>query len=121
MSEDKVFDIEAALERVEKDGELLVELYEIFFEDFEEQMNSLHEAIEVGKRGTVENITHSLKSALGNLGAMACFKAALALEKAGREGDTETWPALAKELQVQANEFRAVFSAKREEISSISG
>jgi HPt (histidine-containing phosphotransfer) domain-containing protein len=91
MNEFPVFDRTAAFERIDNDGEFYKELVSIFFEDYPQAQKTLNN----DDTATEELIAvaHSLKSALGNIGAMQAFAAAKTLEdalrQAGRSSETQ--------------------------------
>lgn len=114
--EDKVFDINGTLARVENDVPLLFELVEVFFEDYEPQIQTLEQAISSNQAKSVESIAHSLKSALGNLGANRAFNTAAQLEKAGRNKDNTDWASLFSTLKLEVDKYKAEFEAVRTEL-----
>ena len=84
MDENVVFDVEAALNRVEGDEALYRELVELFLSDYENTLAAISGALHDGNHTQVERSAHSIKSSLGNLGAMKAQSAAFKLELAGR-------------------------------------
>jgi HPt (histidine-containing phosphotransfer) domain-containing protein len=82
-----VFDKDAVMERVDGDTELLFSLIEILESDLREKLPAIGAALDAGDMKTASETAHSLKSALGNLGAMVAHGIALSLERAGRDGN----------------------------------
>lgn len=100
MSEAAVFDKEGALDRVEGDTELFFELVGVFLEEYPKTLAKLSEAVSNNDAKAVESEAHSVKSALGNVGAMTSHALAFELEKAGRNGELSS----ANELLAQLKE-----------------
>jgi signal transduction histidine kinase/CheY-like chemotaxis protein/HPt (histidine-containing phosphotransfer) domain-containing protein len=88
-------DLATALEAVEGDRELLLELGRVFAEDCPGRLRGLRAAILDGDAGRVERAAHALKGALATFGAGAAHRAAAALETLGRAGTlADAMPAL---------------------------
>ena len=85
----KFFDAEEAFERVDNDKELFFELVDMFFEDYEDSLKGVQEAADNKEARHLEERSHSMKSALGNLGAMKGFYDAKFLEFAGKNENFE--------------------------------
>jgi HPt (histidine-containing phosphotransfer) domain-containing protein len=86
MSEE-IIDLKDVMERVQGDRELLVELLDIYQEDFVGKRQALHEAIDRGDIAKIKEIAHSMKGASGNISAKPLHAACLKLEMLAREGD----------------------------------
>ena len=114
MKEAEDFDLNGALERVDQDKELFFELFEMFFEDYEAQAAAIRESIEQSSGKGLEESAHSIKSALGNIGAMKAFEMAYTLEKIGRseslDGASEKFDELIKLIEtyrLKVEQFKA--------------
>ncbi|HEY3329582.1 MAG TPA: response regulator [Capsulimonadaceae bacterium] len=83
----EVFDSHAALDRVEGDQELLLELIELFFEQSPGLKAEIEEAVEKRDSKALQNAAHSLKGSTANFAATAAYEAALRLEMMGRGND----------------------------------
>jgi HPt (histidine-containing phosphotransfer) domain-containing protein len=105
-----VFDKDAVLERVDGDLELLFSLIDILEDDLREKLPSIRSALDAGELQRVSETAHSLKSALGNLGAMTAHGAALALEKSGRTRDVDLARADFAKLETASAEFLVEFN-----------
>lgn len=79
-----------ALDRVGGDEELLVEVAQLFIEDYPNSVGEIEEALRSGDAKKLERAAHSLKGAASNFGADPVVKSALALEVAGRSGNLST-------------------------------
>jgi HPt (histidine-containing phosphotransfer) domain-containing protein len=109
MPELKVIDMDDAMNRVDHDRELYTELVQVFFEEYDSQIKSLEDAVTQRDINRIGAVAHSLKSALGNIGARSSQALALALEKAaksseGRSGD------LVQDLKTEVERARAELS-----------
>lgn len=66
-----ILDLKDVLERVQDDRELLMELLDIFVEDYTEKRGILDTLIKENDAEEVRNIAHSIKGAAGNISAKA--------------------------------------------------
>jgi HPt (histidine-containing phosphotransfer) domain-containing protein len=106
MSQPKIFDAQEALERVDNDLKLFSELVNIFFGEYPPSFARLKEAVESRNPRQIEEAAHSLKSALGNIGAMNAFHTAYLLEQAGRDGNLDRTAELVNMLNTNVEIFR---------------
>ncbi len=83
----EIFDLEALMERVFGDKELLNELIGIYIKDTPGYIGSLHQALAKKDLPEMQRLAHTLKGSSGNLGAVRMQKIALEIEKACKEGD----------------------------------
>lgn len=82
-----VFDVTAALERIEFDRELLTELAGTFFDECPRLVADARDAVSRRDARALERAAHTLKGSVSNFCAKASFDAASALEAMGREND----------------------------------
>lgn len=101
-----VFDEAAALDRVEGDGDLFLELTDLFFAQYAEALPALGAAVGASAAQQIERLAHSIKSACGNVGAMRAFETAHQLEKAGLSGAVGSAPGLLSRLESDLREYR---------------
>jgi PAS domain S-box-containing protein len=87
LEEIEVFDSHAALDRVEGDQELLLELIQLFFEQSPGLMIEIEDAVANKDAKRLQNAAHSLKGSSGNFAATAAYEASLRLEMMGRAND----------------------------------
>jgi two-component system sensor histidine kinase/response regulator len=87
ISEDKVFDIEAALARIDGDRELLIEVAGLFRRDCPKIVEDIRSAITRCDTRTLEREAHKLKGSVGALCAQPAFAVAQQLEAIGKRGD----------------------------------
>lgn len=81
------FDIDAALQHVEGDRELLDEPIGIFSEECPKLMNAIQNAIRAGDLQVLERAAHSLKGSAANLCAIHVTRPTAELEESARAGD----------------------------------
>lgn len=105
MEDLPVFDRAGVVNRVESDMDLLRELVEIFLSEYEEHLETIRYSIHEKDAYRLNRESHSIKSALGNLGGMRAHKAAFALENAGREDKFEETPVLFEGLKAEIQDF----------------
>jgi CheY-like chemotaxis protein len=80
------FNLQAALERVEGDRDLLNEMATLFLAEYPRFVQQLHQAIAENDPATVSYAAHTLKGSVGNFVDEETAAAAFLLEKMGREG-----------------------------------
>ena len=87
MENNKAFDKDELLERVDGEKEFLAELIEIFINDIPEQLSEIQKAVDNRNSEELEKSAHKLKGAISNFEEKAAFEAALQLEMMGRKTD----------------------------------
>ena len=80
------FDLQAALDRVEGDRDLLGEMATIFLEEYPRFVQQMRQAIADNDSATLCHAAHTLRGSVGNFVATDAAAAALVLENLGREG-----------------------------------
>ena len=91
------FNLQAALDRVEGDRDLLSEMATLFLAEYPRFVQQLHQAIADHDTATVNYAAHTLKGSVGNFVDEEAAAAAFILEKMGREGElTQAAVALAQ-------------------------
>ncbi len=83
----EILDLNEFLERVQDDKELLLELIDIFSEDYAIKRKLLQEAVEQDNFEEIKSISHSLKGASGNISAITLRKIFLDFEEMGKASD----------------------------------
>jgi len=86
----KAIDIDDVLERVQDDQELLVELLDIFQEDYGQKRVSLGDYVEAGDYEQIKNTIHSLKGAAGNISAVDVHATCAHIEHLAEKQDVES-------------------------------
>jgi HPt (histidine-containing phosphotransfer) domain-containing protein len=77
----------AALQRVDGDVELLIELVEVFFQDYPDHLSCLMQALAQHDFTGVRKTAHTLKGSLGYLGAWQGEQLARDIEQASQSAD----------------------------------
>ncbi len=80
-------DVIQLLDRIDDDRAFLAELIEIFRHEYPENLQAAQHAIETQNAQNLQRASHTLKGALGNLGATSGLALAGELETAGRTND----------------------------------
>ena len=70
----QVLDLADVLERVQGDKQLLLELLDIFTEDYQKKIKLLDKSIKDNDYGQTHSLAHSLKGAAGNIAAKALYE-----------------------------------------------
>ena len=96
------FDYESALERVEGDRELLLNMLGLYLESSVKLTALIHDTMRNQDARGLERAAHTVKGAVGTLSAQRAFDAAHNLETAAKSGDfdqaRQAWTALDGEL-----------------------
>ena len=112
---DNVFDLQEFMERVQNDKELLLELLDIFTEDYKTKRQLLGEAIEKNDYEQVRSIAHSLKGATGNISAKALRETLMQIEDMAKRENLSGIDNLLVILDSQYGEFQGRIEAVRGE------
>jgi len=81
------WDVEAALQSVDGDRELLVEMAELFLEESGRLLEEAGQAIQAGSASGLHHSAHTLKGSVANFAAEEAREASLQLEMMGRSGN----------------------------------
>ena len=109
-------DLDAALEVVGGDRELLHEAVELFFEqDYPRQLTALREGLDRQDARAVKRAAHGIKGALRSFGGQVASDVALRLEMMGREGDFSGAQGAVEELEAEVGRFAAFFEGGNDE------
>jgi HPt (histidine-containing phosphotransfer) domain-containing protein len=103
-----IFDQAGAMDRVAYDKDLLVELFDIAFQDADERLITIENAISSGNAKALAEAAHAMKSAFGNIGAMSCHAAAFNLENKGKSGSMEGSSELLEDFKNQLILFKRI-------------
>jgi two-component system sensor histidine kinase/response regulator len=107
-------DLAAALRAVDGDRELLQELMEVFLAESPSQLATLRMALHHGDPRRLEGIAHSLKGALGAVGAMRAQELAQRLEAPGRADQLDGAPSLVQQLDTELARLAAFWAQASE-------
>jgi HPt (histidine-containing phosphotransfer) domain-containing protein len=79
-----IIDVKDALERVQDDKELLLELFDIFIEDFAGKYPALQTALQKGDCSAFQMLSHGFKGATGNISAKQMHENCVELDAIGK-------------------------------------
>jgi PAS domain S-box-containing protein len=96
---DLVLDQTAALARLNGDRALLVHVADLFLTELPGWLAELRSACDSDDAKRIQRVAHSLKGALGHLGAAPAATAARRLEEAGRSADRASYAAALADLE----------------------
>jgi HPt (histidine-containing phosphotransfer) domain-containing protein len=102
VSQSLVSDLDAALDALEGDRELLQRIVDLFLLQAPQLLEEVREAISRQDAFTLERAAHKLRGSVTNFAAKNTYDAALRLESMGHGGD------LAQALEAQAQLERAL-------------
>jgi len=94
-----VFDRQTLLDRLLGDRELVKEICAGYLEEMPEQLQRLRQAVDRNDGDLVGKMSHTMKGAAANVGAMALSAAALNMEKTARGGRPEQMALLLPEME----------------------
>ena len=101
-----IIDVDDVLERVQDDRELLLELLDIFEEDYLEKRQKLQEFIEQEDFEQIRNLIHSIKGASGNISARAFHATCAQIEQWVEKNDMPRIKGDLSKLDQQFTELR---------------
>ena len=104
---DDIIDLPDVLERVQDDKELLLELLDIYQEDFLLKRAALAEGITNKDFVKIKEVAHSMKGASGNISAKRLYATCLLLESKAKENNAEGLDDLLKTVDSQFEEVKA--------------
>jgi HPt (histidine-containing phosphotransfer) domain-containing protein len=102
----EIIDLKDALERVQDDKELLLELFDIFSEDFVGKYASIKEACAKGDCSAFQMLAHGLKGATGNISARRMHENCIELDHKGKACDIDGLGPKVELLGQQFEEFK---------------
>jgi len=97
--EDKVFDREELLDRLQGDEKLLKELLEIFFSQVPDLIEQIREALFNKDMPAVVKLGHKLKGMSGNISAKRIHKKAFGFEMSARQDKKEVLSVIFREIE----------------------
>ncbi|MBI3602429.1 MAG: Hpt domain-containing protein [Candidatus Omnitrophica bacterium] len=106
MAED-IIDLADVLERVQNDKELLLELLDIFQEDFVGKRQALAEAIAKKDFTTMKEVAHSIKGSSGNISARRMHETCSQLEQLAKTNNSIGMEDLLKAIDSQFEAIKA--------------
>jgi len=103
-------DLAVAMRWLGGDQQLLSELVGIFIDDGPKRLQAIRAALTASNVREVEHVAHSLKGSAAILGATRLQTAALALEDAAHDGNTENGPDLVSAIARELDRVMAFFA-----------
>jgi PAS domain S-box-containing protein len=107
---EQILDLDAALGRVDGDRELLVEMADLFLDEYPRLLTTLRDAVAHGNAQTAAYAAHTLKGSVANFAAMPSFTAAQKLERIARQGDLTQAHAAFADLEAQLTRLKPVLA-----------
>jgi len=111
MMSEEIIDLKDVLVRVQGDKALLVELLDIYQEDFVIKRQALEDAIAACDIAKIKEVAHSMKGSSGNISARPLHAACLKLEVLAKEGKTDGMQEVACSIDGYFEEVK-VFTAR---------
>jgi CheY-like chemotaxis protein len=111
-SDEEVLDQATALARAGGDQQLLQELVELFRDQHPHWLADIRGAIAGGDASRLKRAAHTLKGAVGTLGAVAVAREAERLETLGHEGNLSAAPAACADLERQLARLLSALDAR---------
>ena len=97
-------DLKDAMERVQDDKELLLELFDIFTEDFVGKYAQIKAAYAKGDCAEFQMLSHGFKGATGNISAKKMHAISIELDHAGKSCDIS---GMGPQVEALGQEFEA--------------
>ena len=107
---EQILDLDAALGRVDGDRELLVEMADLFLDEYPRLLTTLRDAVAHGNAQTATYAAHTLKGSVANFAAMPAFTAAQKIERIARQGDLAQAHAAFADLEAQLTRLKPVLT-----------
>ena len=105
--EEKVLDLEDVLERVQDDHELLLELFDIFENDYLDKREQLNHLVKENKLEEIRDVAHSMKGAAGNISVKALFSSCANIEQSAEKKDLHSIKPILPVLDKQFADLQA--------------
>ncbi len=107
-----VFDKKVLEERLMGDAEVIAHIIDVFLEDTPQRIETLKGCAARSDLDGAGRAAHSIKGAAAGIGGEALRRAALEIEKAGREGNAEGLAVMAMGLEERFEELRRVLDGQ---------
>ncbi len=115
MKEEAV-DVNEFLERVQNDKDLLLELLDIFSEDFREKRRQMETAVKQNDCDGIKRLTHALKGSSGNISAKPLRDTFLKLEDMGRNKNLSGAENILADMDKKFEELTARITTLKDEL-----
>jgi len=115
---DEILDLNEFLERVQNDKKLLLELLDIFVEDFQQKRKLIDEAVAKSDYEQIKRISHSLKGSSGNISAKSLREILLKFEEMGKNSNLSGVDEVLVEIDAQFQKLIDRIHGLKEELNS---
>jgi HPt (histidine-containing phosphotransfer) domain-containing protein len=112
-----IIDVPELMERVQDDKELILELFDIFLEDYDKRRAALEGAVKVSDFEEIGSVSHSLKGAAGNISAKPLRMVLMELENKGKASDLNGVPELISAMDKEFDLLKQRIDELRVELS----
>lgn len=116
--EEEILDLKEVLERVQDDRELLLELLDIFFEDYPKKIQEMRKSLRANNVSQVQDLAHSMKGASGNISAKKIYASFLTIEQMAKNNNLKAVEETLRVLDGQFAELQKHCSQLKEDFKS---
>ena len=102
----EIVDLKEVLERVQNDKELLLELLDIFIEDYPLKIEAIRQGIQEKNFEKLRDASHSMKGASGNIAAKRINTLFVQIEQLVKMNSTDGIEDLLKSLEQAFSDFK---------------
>ena len=113
-----VIDLDEALERTGDDIDLVVELLEVFIEDYPVKMRALRDAAGQKNITQLKDVAHAMKGASGNISAKRMREIFLSIENAGGQDEIAGIEGMLNELDTEFDDVKAYYAQLKKRVES---
>ena len=114
--DDSILDLAEFKDRVQDDTELLLELLDIFVDDFRVKRALMDEAVANKNSEELRSLVHSLKGASGNISAKSMRATLAKIEEVSKNNETEGLEGIFKTLDHQFADLLVCIDQVKSEI-----
>lgn len=113
---DDVFDLDEFLERIQNDRALLLELLDIFIDDFQQKRKSIDQAVVKKDYEQMRRLAHSVKGSAGNISAKSLRTAFIQFETMAKNSDLTGIDAILTNIDQEFKKFSDRISQLKQEL-----
>ena len=113
----EIINLEEVLERVQDDRELLLELLDIFIEDYPVKVNAIRAGIKENNFEKLRDATHSMKGASANISAKRLNSLFLQIEQIARLNTTDGMEDALKDLEQAFSDLKNYTAKLKQDFS----
>ncbi len=112
----EAIDVKEVLERVQEDRALLIELLDIFQDDYGHKRKELTQFLAIGQADGLRNVAHSLKGASSNISAKRIYDLFAQLEYTAEQGNLASVPQILKDIDARYKELEQCMARLKKEL-----